>query len=373
MNHLDEEQKRARDTIVEGRSAFALGGYAGTGKTMTAAAAAQQLGRRAVLLAPTNKAAAVLAVRTKMEVSTIHKRTLKAVPKLDPKTGAVIGVTFEPGEPYLPKDAVVIVDEASMVGHELWDLMQQSIGDEVPVTLVGDPFQLPPINDDSLFNRALEAWPSITLTKVYRQASGSRVLEYATELREDWKSARAQTEAFDLLSPVDTGFLGAAFSGKAVVLCHTNDLRMTKILQMRRAIFNYDRELPYEGEPMIAYASSPAEGIINGFRYTVVKAEDVHGRWVVTLESEFGGRTVVTLDPDLVFDPAQKYSWYPKQRANPMDRTAPVTFGYAMTIHASQGSQWQWVMVERKTIDSIETARLIYTATTRAEEEVYVL
>jgi hypothetical protein len=334
---LDSDQQKAADFIAEGRSAFALGGYAGSGKTTTAAWAASQLRERAVLLAPTNKAAAVLAGKTGLPVSTIHKRTLVAVPTFD-EQGNVTGVRFVPGAPTLPEDPVVIVDEASMVSTDLWDLMRRAVG-EVPTVLVGDPFQLPPVKGDSVFEAALAHWPSMVLDRVYRQKEGSAVLDYATALRNGWEKAPPLLEAFDLMSPVDPGFLGAALLGQGVVITYSNEIRVARIQQMRKAIWGDAGHAPQKGEPMIGYQTSPADGVVNGVLYTVQASEDLGDRWQVDLASEFFGQhLLVEVDKGLVYDSRQKATWYPKQASNPLDRTAPVTFAYAITGHAAQGS-----------------------------------
>lgn len=368
-----EDQQQALDFMVESGSMFALGGYAGTGKTEVTAAAAKALGDRAVMMAPTNKAAAVLAMRTGMPARTIHKATLEAVPILD-HDGVPIGVRFVPGDPVLPKDAVALIDEASMVGSNLWSLVQEAIGDSVPVALIGDPFQLPPINDKSLFEHALKEWPNVILRKVFRQGEGSLVLDYATALRDG--NLMDLRDHFPKMSPVDPGFLGAAFIRKAVVLTHTNEMRMTKIRQMRRELWSgLETVEPQPGEPMIGYANDPTSGIYNGFTYLVRRAhmDDDDGIWSVAVEGPWGGEQIVRVDPALAFDPRQKQTWFPEQQGNPMRRTSPLTFGYAMTVHAAQGSSWPYVMVERRAIDDNETARWVYTAVTRAEEEVYLL
>jgi exodeoxyribonuclease-5 len=370
MNFTDQQQQ-AISFMAEGTSMFALGGYAGTGKTEVTAAAALELGERAVLMAPTNKAAAVLAIRTGRPARTIHKAALEAVPIVD-KDGVPIGVRFVPGDPVLPKDAVCLIDEASMVGGKLWSLVQEAIGDKTPVALIGDPFQLPPINDTSLFHHALDTWPSVTLTEVFRQEEGSKILDYATKLREG-----AQLDLrghFDRLTPVDPGFLGAAFIGKAVVLTHTNDMRVTKIRQMRRELWaGHEAILPQPGEPMIGYANDPTSGVYNGFTYRVIDARESDGQWSVNVEGPWGSTTWVAVDPTLAFDPQQKGTWFPAQQGNPLMRSAPLTFAYAMTVHAAQGSQWPYVLVERRRIVDDNTARWVYTAVTRAQEEVFVL
>lgn len=379
LPELNTVQQAAVDFIVNRRSAFALGGYAGTGKTVTAAAAAEQLGDRAVLFAPTNKAAMVLAAKTGKKVATVHKGTLRVFPAISRlEDGQFVwqdDLEFYPGSPSLPEDAMIIIDEASMIGGELFDKVLTAVGD-VPIALIGDPFQLPPINDEPLFHRALQEWPSLYLTEVYRQKAGSPVLDFATPLREDWAQMEGTfvRDHLDRLSPVDPGFLGAAYTGKGVVITVSNELRMAKILQMRRELWAGHAEIePQPGEPMVAYRTDYTSGLMNGVLQTVEACETVGGKWYVDVVDEVGRRRKkVPVAPGMAFNSQQKKKWQATRKGEPR-RPAPLTFAYALTAHAGQGSQWPYVIVENEKIGGVDDARHVYTAVTRAQEEVYVL
>jgi hypothetical protein len=127
------------------RQYFVLHGLAGTGKTTVLAALAQRL-RGTSLLAPTGKAAAVLARKTGLPTNTLHR--LLYMPETD-EQGNLIGFRpkFEPGR---FAGMIALVDEASMIGTELaTDLLASGIR----IIASGDPGQLPPVEQQPYFSQ----------------------------------------------------------------------------------------------------------------------------------------------------------------------------------------------------------------------------
>lgn len=175
---------------------FVLRGYAGTGKTSLMAAlvrAMKELQQSIVLLAPTGRAAKVLARYAQTPAYTIHKFIYR-----QNKLGTdAFSLSFNPH-----KNTIFIVDEASMISGEcnnntfgtgvlLNDLIQYiSSGEQCSLLLLGDDAQLPPVgtslspalNIDYLKGYGLNV-TSYTLTQVARQALDSSILSNATAIR----------------------------------------------------------------------------------------------------------------------------------------------------------------------------------------------
>lgn len=175
---------------------FVLRGYAGTGKTSLMAAlvrAMKELQQSIVLLAPTGRAAKVLARYAQTPAYTIHKFIYR-----QNKLGTdAFSLSFNPH-----KNTIFIVDEASMISGEcnkntfgtgvlLNDLIQYiSSGERCSLLLLGDDAQLPPVgtslspalNIDYLKGYGLNV-TSYTLTQVARQALDSSILSNATAIR----------------------------------------------------------------------------------------------------------------------------------------------------------------------------------------------
>ena len=179
---------------------FLLKGYAGTGKTTTISAFVNSLnatGRKAVLLAPTGRAAKVIAVYSKKPAFTIHKKIY--FPKKQ-SNGSVDFVL----QPNKHRNTIFIVDEASMIpdsrqnqklfeaGSLLDDLIRYVYaGHQCKIIFIGDTAQLPPVKLN--ISPALESSTltyeyhknvtEIELDEVMRQHENSGILANATVLR----------------------------------------------------------------------------------------------------------------------------------------------------------------------------------------------
>ncbi len=199
-------------------SLFLLKGFAGTGKTSLVGAlvrALETLKQRTVLLAPTGRAAKVFASHAGQAAYTIHKRIYRQKAFTGDMTDFLQNVN-------LLKDALFIVDEASMISNDSYggsmfgtgrlldDLIQFVYsGQGCRLMLVGDTAQLPPVGDEqspALEAAVLEGYGlrvyEITLTQVVRQLSDSGILWNATMLRrliaadELWAFPRLRLKGF---------------------------------------------------------------------------------------------------------------------------------------------------------------------------------
>ena len=182
------------------KALFVLKGYAGTGKTTTISTVVNNLwraGKKAVLLAPTGRAAKVISGYSGKQAFTIHKKIYF------PKKQSNGGVSFVM-QPNKHVDTVFIVDEASMISDEkqnaklfengslLDDLMSYVYaGKNCKIVFIGDTAQLPPVK--LMISPALEAErlsfefnkevTEVELDEVVRQQEDSGILYNATDLR----------------------------------------------------------------------------------------------------------------------------------------------------------------------------------------------
>ncbi|TDQ25789.1 ATP-dependent DNA helicase [Tenacibaculum caenipelagi] len=184
----------------DNRALFLLKGYAGTGKTTIISTVVHNLwkiGQKAVLLAPTGRAAKVISGYSNRQAFTIHKKIYF------PKKQGNGGVSFVM-QPNKHTDTLFIVDEASMISDEkqnaklfengslLDDLISYVYsGKNCKIIFIGDTAQLPPVK--LTMSPALEAdklsfefnkeVTEIELDEVVRQEEGSGILANATDLR----------------------------------------------------------------------------------------------------------------------------------------------------------------------------------------------
>jgi ATP-dependent exoDNAse (exonuclease V) alpha subunit len=194
---------------------FVLKGYAGTGKTTVISTIVNNLvsiNKKYVLLAPTGRAAKVIANYSNKPAFTIHKKIYF------PKKGKSGGVSFTM-QTNKHKNTIFIVDESSMISDVktesklyendslLDDLMSYVYnGDNCKLILLGDTAQLPPVqldispalNTDALSMHYNKEVFSIELDEVMRQEEKSGILYNATELREILKSSFIETFQFNL-------------------------------------------------------------------------------------------------------------------------------------------------------------------------------
>src|SRR5210317_934678 len=180
--------------------AFLLKGYAGTGKTTLISSLVQELkmtGYKAVLMAPTGRAAKVMTTYSKLSAKTIHKQIY--FPKAE--NGGKMSFQLKPNK---SKKTLFVIDEASMIGDDrqniklfengslLHDLVQYvSRGVDCKILFVGDQAQLPPVHLD--LSPALDAKElrqfhfdeifTVELEGVVRQKKNSGILRNATQLR----------------------------------------------------------------------------------------------------------------------------------------------------------------------------------------------
>src|SRR5579862_395453 len=152
---------------------FRLFGYAGTGKTTLAKHLADHADGEVKFAAFTGKAASVMRGKGCKDASTIHSLIYRAresgeeVPSFDLWDDAPAS-----------KAKLIVIDECSMVDGELGrDLM--SFG--VPVMVLGDPAQLPPIQGGGFFT---ESEPDVMLTEVHRQAEDNPIIRMSMDIRE---------------------------------------------------------------------------------------------------------------------------------------------------------------------------------------------
>jgi exodeoxyribonuclease-5 len=177
---------------------FILRGYAGTGKTTSVAALVKALPKfklRAVLLAPTGRAAKVMSSYSGRKALTIHKKIYRK------RSAVSTDLSFQLA-PNLAEHTVFIIDEASMIADEwntqngssfLKDLMDFVYNRKnCAVIFVGDTAQLPPVGslDSPALNPAYIAQSfqkqvtEVELKEVVRQEKSSGILANATMLRE---------------------------------------------------------------------------------------------------------------------------------------------------------------------------------------------
>lgn len=377
------------------RPLFYLGGHAGTGKTSIAARLCSDVSS-IVFCAFTGKAASVL--RSKLwgtgslaEVSTIH--SLIYLPDKEASK-------HNRGEKYwvLKRELsvapqLIVVDEASMLTTKM---LRDLLSFKIPVLLLGDPMQLPPVGGEEI---SLDNVPEhASLTRIHRQAEGSAVLRLANGIREGMdyvdvsarcgvpmvtlrQFPRALREAYEEYGVGDVG-----------VLCYRNETRLAlndigqEVHRATAGDVARDQQF-FRGMPVMNLYNYSAR-ILNGMRGFIEEAE-VDSWWLSGKFNFYDEGVSITgdafgpqFDSEKAYDSLDECERFfekedPSVRLNPDtwrdDMGLLLDYAYAMTTHKSQGSQFKKVFlkVERPPgIDDLSFRRWLYTSVTRASESL---
>lgn len=331
------------------KQTFALAGYAGTGKTTMAKFIAESINGETLFVAYTGKAANVLREKGCDNCSTIHGAIYRPVGK--DKTGhhdeKIDGPRF-----VIDRDAararfadLIIVDEYSMLNEKVrYDL--ESFGKKI--LYLGDPFQLPPVEGFCYIE------PDVFIEEVHRQALDSPILKAATDVREGKKLSYSEQGAF-IYQPQAAIGPDAYYEADQVIVGYNKTRKaFNDRFRLRK---NFHHMLPRKGDKMICLKNNAELGLFNGMIGTSTKdaVKRDHNHY------------------SLWFDDIMYPVWInsavsrPPQHLNMLEM---FDFGYAITCHKSQGSEFNDVLIYDQPIgdDDIMRARWRYTAITRCKD-----
>ena len=390
---LTEKQEKGLETILTrynlGLKYTTISGYAGTGKSTLVKFAIAALGVREDRVAYatfTGKAAEVLRKKGNTGACTLHKLLYDHFPK--------------PGGGFIrkPKTSlncdVVVVDEVSMAPKSMIDML---LSHRVYVIFLGDPFQLPQINKDESHDILENA--HIFLDEVMRQAAESEIIQISMKIRngEPIDFMKGKEVIIIPKSELVEGHLTWADQ----ILCGTNATRENINRQMRE-IYGFSG-LPQDGEKMICLrnywddCADNGDALVNGttgilrnpfetFRmipnYIPInnhRMDVIQGDFVTSDGSTFNS---VEMDKKLLIDGVKcitdgKILFRLGKLKNKIGDIVPreFAFGYAITTHKAQGSEWDKVLVieEKFPFSKEEHARWLYTAVTRASEKLVLV
>ena len=361
-----------------------IAGYAGAGKSTLVRFIIEALDvpEEEVYYATfTGKAAQVLLKKGNKNVSTLHKLLYKSFPRPD---GTFMRIPVEE----IPYN-IVIVDEVSMAPKTIMELLFKY---DVHIICLGDPFQLPPV-DKNEDNHLLDN-PHIFLDEIMRQAQESEIIRLTMDIRGK-KPLHAMQGNEVIIVPqheLNTGMLQWADQ----IICGTNATRIGINNQMREltgknggpqdgdkiiCLRNYWEIFADNEDPLI----NGTIGVLNNSFSTFYQLPRyAGGQQLSVLIANFNtdsGSHFDSLEMDklMISTGETTLDWKTsfKLSKNPKTRhLVPLefTYGYAITCHKSQGSEWDKVLVveEKFPFDKEEHARWLYTAATRASEKLVI-
>lgn len=369
---------------------FRLFGYAGTGKTTLARHLAAHEPGLTLFAAYTGKAASVMRAAGCVGATTLHSlmyrpfdkdRTrlaelqlrLAQTPKDHPDYPEARGEyeiellrVKSPGfslnpDSILREAKLLVVDEVSMVDEII---ARDLLSFKVKVLVLGDPAQLPPVKGGGYFTSAK---PDILLTEIHRQAKDNPIIAWATLVRTGqlvpYGSAglcrKVKKEKFTVAEAAKIG---------DQILTGRNETRRTLNANVRK-LKGYTAPYPQDKDRLICLMNHHGLGLLNGVTFEArgdAVAEE--GIPAVAMDCLYEGLHLRSLlwDADI----------FTGGDGHPFRKYLQADFGYAMTVHKSQGSQWPSVVLWDDGFwkrEPSQRSRWLYTAITRAQERITIV
>lgn len=419
---LSPDQRRVYESMLDwvktpGSPLLTVGGYAGTGKSTLLGLFSTETKLRVAYVCYTGRASSILGRKLQAGGTKITNRACTDDDrKLDghwshlfyssgsseasyPFCGTIHRLLYRPFIDSVTEELMgwekrdeldrnydlIVIDEASMIDARVVSDIQSH---DVRILAVGDHGQLPPVmSDGSLIER-----PMLRLEKIHRQAEGSPIIQLSRVLREEGRLDRSLADEnhlrFRRTQDMTDPSLAAMLSLNkldAAVLCWRNATRV-HVNRTVRGHLGFTGKPPQAGEPLIALKNYPP--IYNGMRGLVTAEATSPFKsewWLMRAGVEFPDEGLPATEQELCRD--QFHRARPFESVEELEKAGIKVysmsgagrlfdFGYAMTVHKSQGSQFKHAVVIadwRPDYSNDNTRRLAYTAITRASEKLTVL
>lgn len=355
-----------------------IAGYAGTGKSTLIKFIISALDidpERVAYIAYTGKAAQVLRNKGNPGAMTAHRLLYKSLQRPD---GSFVHI---PREELNSDCDIVVVDEVSMLPKPMWELL---LSHGVYVIACGDPGQLPPIGEE---NGILDH-PHIFLDEIMRQAAESEIIRLSADIRDGKRIAPIRGTEVNIVRHSD--LVDGMLTWADQIICGKNNTRHAMNDYFRKMKWGKDdlSNTPIIGDKIICLKNNwdkvtqSGDALVNGTIGTLTSLNafpnDYLGMKAIidflpegyeedTLDPEFhelliDWKLITTHVPTLNKD---NFRTFPKWL-----RPEQFDYGYCITCHKSQGSEYDKVLVLEEVLKSTEHSRWLYTAATRAAEKL---
>lgn len=373
INYNDEQKKAIKQSLVKNFSIIT--GGPGTGKTtiikgitqlykMVTGYSFEKLQEKMVLLAPTGRAAKRMSEACLYPASTIHRYL-----KWNKET-----LEFGLNEKNKSKAEFVIVDETSMIDAQLLYNFLKAMPKTVKIVFIGDYNQLESVGPGNVLKDLIESEMinTIFLKDIYRQDQNSFITELAYEVNkgELQESFLEKKDDYNFVNVSEEEILNYVCSLTKKAIEKGYDLKNVQILapmykgicgidnlnRMLQNIFNprsdnknetFDLDVTYRvGDKILQLENMPDDNVFNGDIGFVSKIEGTE------ITVDFDGNVVKYLPKDY----------------------KSIKHGYAISIHKSQGSEFEIVIMPiAKSYKMMLYRKLIYTGITRAKKSLMIV
>jgi len=376
---------------------FYLAGYAGTGKTTLAKYFAQNVRGTVLFAAFTGKAASVLRLKGCPGATTVHsliynpvgnantkriKEIEKAIaeertkgqeiniPKLEKlrtemrKLEAVSREQFELKDrydsPHMKQADLIILDECSMIDMIM---AKDLVSFKVPILVLGDPAQLPPVKGKGAW---IDAKPDYLLKEIHRQAQDSNIIRLAHDIRNGVMLSLMEHADCMVREKKDMDWQELVTADQVITGKNHTRHALNKAI---RKLNKHTKLFPIVGDKLICLKNDHEEGLLNGVTCEAYKDSEKIGNTVLVRVNYEGAEHEFFCDPGHFEE-----TYYNKRLSFPNHGVVKhFAYGYAITGHKSQGSQWEKVVVcddKMRSQDLEMRKKWLYTVITRAEKQL---
>lgn len=378
---LSDEQKLAVQTAINSNVSIITGGP-GTGKTTIIKCIIDILKEKKlsyVLAAPTGRAAKRITETTKETAKTIHR--LLEISKVDESDIDEI-INYPVTE--VDKD-VVIVDEASMIDTILMNNLVKSLNSNTKLILVGDVYQLPSVGPGNVLKDIINSKivNTVYLTEIYRQSKKSDIIVNAHKVnagenidfkKKDTDLYFIQTGTIEetvieietLLKSRIKNYYGDEVSKDVQVL---TPIKKTDVgtyelnKRIQKLVINPNKDILCKKQgDRIFYVGDKVMQIANNYD---IKWDQNGVEGTGIFNGDTGIVTSINLDAEYLiveYDENRKVKY-------DFDNLEQIEHAYVVTIHKSQGSEFDSVIIPLYICyEKLFNRNLIYTAMTRAKK-----
>ena len=378
-----------------------VAGYAGTGKTFLLSQIRNEFqniwpGLRVAMVTFTGKASSVLTEKVKQNnaffygdyIGTIHRLIYRPITKYDPRLKRRVIVSWERKNSNDLDCELIIIDEASMVSQNMLEDLQSY---KRPIVAFGDNGQLPPIGNKST---VLDN-PDFQLKEIHRQALNSPIIKLAHYVRKGGRVPAGRMYSKDVfkLSWYDEQcqkiFNNVKIDKDMIILCGFNKTR-AGLNQLIRNRLGCTLPEPGPSERVICLQNNHTTKLMNGQISTVIwHMPQANGCYRLTIEVDGFDEPIETYVHPYCFGKVQ-YDLHDSgffgsksfkmaiddAKDNGFDSVDFFDYGYACSVHKSQGSEWDRVVLfEQRTRhwDDPYYNKWLYTAITRAKKKLFII
>ena len=385
MITLSDEQMKARNAIKDWyfnskKPVFYLAGFAGSGKTVCIKNFVSDCGLNPdsesdVLYGSfTGKATLVLKSKGMKQATTIHRMIY--IPQEDEFGRVIFRLN---NDSMLRSTKLVVLDECSMINDIIaYDLLRFG----VKILVIGDPGQLPPIEGTGAFTKDE---PDFFLTEIHRQAAENPIIKLATMARNGERIPFGNfSEHVKHVTAKEIDYEEFLNADQIITGMNETRVKLNKDIKTNYGMGQYPIRA---GAKVICLKNDHKKGLLNGMLFTTT-SNDCHwspGKFFTQSLIDDDGRKYPKLD--IYVGWFENYNEKKTLNIKENDlriksdmrkkNLAEFDYGYAITVHKSQGSQWDNVFIYddkcRWGGDTEIRKKWLYTGITRAAEQLTIL